>query len=68
MIDRIDAHPTTKDVSFVERRSGKERRKTHTMLDPEVDRRKGTRRGGKGGPRNAFHDVIFDVNDRMTMV
>lgn len=47
MIDRIDTHPTTRDVRYVERRSGNERRKIHTMLDPQVDRRKGTRRAKK---------------------
>lgn len=47
MIDRIDTHPTAKVVRYVERRSGKERRKIHTMLDPQVDRRKGIRREKK---------------------
>jgi len=66
MIDRIDTHPTTKDVRYVDRRSSKERRKIHTMLDPQVDRRKGTRREKKGDHRSASHNFISDVNARMT--
>lgn len=44
MIDRIDNHPTPQDYKYVEERSGKDRRKIHTMLDPEKDKRKGDRR------------------------
>jgi hypothetical protein len=44
MIDRIDSHPTSDDHNNFEERSGKDRRKIHTMLDPDIDRRKGDRR------------------------
>ena len=44
MIDRIDNHPTPRDYKDFEKRSGKERRKIHTMLDPDIDKRKGDRR------------------------
>ena len=44
MIDRIDSHPTPDDPIYIEQRSGKDRRKIHTMLDPAIDRRKGDRR------------------------
>jgi hypothetical protein len=44
MIDRIDSHPTPIAHTFIEKRSGTERRKIHTMLDPDIDRRKGERR------------------------
>ena len=44
MIDRIDTHPTPNDPIYIEQRSGKDRRKIHTMLDPAIDRRKGDRR------------------------
>ena len=44
MIDRIDTHPTPRDHINFELRSGKDRRKIHTMLDPAIDRRKRDRR------------------------
>ena len=44
MIDRIDTHPTPHDRIYIDQRSGKDRRKIHTMLDPAIDRRKGDRR------------------------
>ncbi len=44
MIDRIDNHPTPRDDTDFEERSGKDRRKIHTMLDPGIDKRKGNRR------------------------
>ena len=46
MIDRIDNHPTPRYQILIEQRSGKDRRKIHTVLDPEIDRRKGDRRNG----------------------
>jgi hypothetical protein len=47
MIDRIDTHPTRTDDKYVEKRNGKDRRKVNTTLDPDVDRRKGSRRKHK---------------------
>ena len=44
MIDRIDTHPTPRDPIYIDQRSGKDRRKIHTMLDPTIYRRKGDRR------------------------
>lgn len=44
MVDRIDEQPTPKDHKYYDRRSGKDRRKVHTMVDPNKDRRKGDRR------------------------
>jgi hypothetical protein len=44
MIDRIDTQPTPLDAPYFEQRSGKDRRKIHTMLDPAIERRKGDRR------------------------
>jgi hypothetical protein len=44
MIDRIDSHPTSITEKFIERRNGEDRRKIFTMLDPDIDRRKGERR------------------------
>lgn len=44
MIDRIDRHPTAKGVEEFDERSGKDRRKVPTMLDPHIDRRKRERR------------------------
>ena len=44
MIDRIDNHPTPRGCKDSEERSGKDRRKIHTMLDPDIDKRKGDRR------------------------
>ena len=50
-IDRIDQQPTAMDQPllrlrnvFQDRRSGKDRRKGFTCLDPAMDRRKGERR------------------------
>ena len=51
MIDRIDEQPTPETDRnfrlikvFNNQRSRKDRRKIHTMLDPDKDRRKGDRR------------------------
>ncbi len=44
MIDRIDTQPTPRDDKDAEERSGKDRRKIHTMLDPDKDKRKSDRR------------------------
>lgn len=44
MIDRIDTHPTPVKEKIIEKRNGEERRKIFTMLDPDIDRRKGERR------------------------
>ena len=44
MINRIDEQPTAIDHKFYDRRSGKDRRKVHTMVDPIKERRKGDRR------------------------
>jgi hypothetical protein len=55
MIDRIDRHPTAKGTEAFDERSGKDRRKIPTMLDPDIDRRKGERR------RNPFK---IAANDR----
>lgn len=44
MIDRIDNQPTPFGYEDPENRSGEERRKIHTMLDPDIDKRKGERR------------------------
>jgi hypothetical protein len=44
MIDRIDSHPTPTAHRIIEKRNGTERRKIYTMLDPDIDRRKGERR------------------------
>ena len=47
MIDRIDEQPTPKDHKIYDRRTGKDRRKVHTMVDPDKERRKGDRRKRK---------------------
>jgi len=49
MIDRIDNRPTPRDDTGFEERSGKDRRKIHTMLDPIIDKRKGNRRKMNSG-------------------
>jgi hypothetical protein len=54
MIDRIDSHPTAITEKFIERRSGKDRRKIFTMLDPDIDRRKTHRR--KRTRKNRYMD------------
>jgi len=53
MIDKIDEQPTP-DVEFLrrlgvyhDRRSGKDRRRGFTVIDPSKDRRKGERRKQK---------------------
>jgi hypothetical protein len=51
LIDRIDTHPTPPNKIYIEERSGKDRRKIHTMLDPAIDRRKGDRRKRSPGKR-----------------
>ena len=65
MIDRIDAHPTTRDVRYVERRSGKDRRKIHTMIDPQFERRKGPRRRRAGAEETPFFFFMFDEKARV---
>ncbi len=49
MIDRIDEQPTPKDHKIYDRRTGKDRRKVHTMVDPDKERRKGDRRKQRTG-------------------
>jgi hypothetical protein len=44
MIDRIDERPTSKNHKLYDQRSGEDRRKVHTMIDPDKERRKGDRR------------------------
>lgn len=44
MIDRIEMHPTTEEYNNINLRSGKDRRKGYSMVDPDLDRRKGERR------------------------
>jgi len=44
MIDRIETHPTTEKYYTINLRSGKDRRKGYTMVDPDLERRKGERR------------------------
>ena len=44
MIDKIDEQPTSKNQRIYDKRSGKDRRKVHTMVDPDKERRKGDRR------------------------
>ncbi len=44
MIDRIDEQPTSKNQKIYDKRCGKDRRKVHTMVDPDKERRKGDRR------------------------
>ncbi len=44
MIDRIEMHPTPPGHEEFDQRSGKDRRRTHTMLDPGKDQRKVNRR------------------------
>ncbi|WP_319522345.1 hypothetical protein [uncultured Desulfosarcina sp.] len=44
MIDRIETHPTGKEYNNINLRSGKDRRKGYTMIDPDLDRRKEDRR------------------------
>lgn len=51
MIERIDNHPTPRGYKDFDERSGRDRRKIHTMLDPDIDKRKENRR--KRNFRNA---------------
>lgn len=44
MIDRLEMHPTVEGYNNINLRSGKDRRKGYTMVDPDLDRRKGERR------------------------
>jgi len=44
MIDRIEAHPTVEGYNHINLRSGKDRRQGYSMVDPDLDRRKGQRR------------------------
>lgn len=43
-MDRIDDHPTDRNYKYFDERSGRDRREIHTMLDPDIDKRKGDRR------------------------
>jgi hypothetical protein len=54
MIDRLDTHPTPRNLRDVDQRSGKDRREMHTMLDPDRDKRKKNRR--KMSHRSALKD------------
>lgn len=38
MIDRIDEQPTPKDHKIYDRRTGKDRRNVHTMVDPDKEK------------------------------
>lgn len=49
MIERIDEQPTPKDHKVYDKRNGKDRRKVHTMVDPDKERRKGDRRKRRAG-------------------
>ena len=56
MINRIDEQPTAEtDRNYIflnelsNRRNGTDRRKTHTMLNPDIDKRKGERRNKRPG-------------------
>jgi hypothetical protein len=44
MIDRIETHPTVEGYNHINLRSGKDRRQGYSMIDPDLDRRKGQRR------------------------
>ena len=44
MIDRIEMHPTFECYNNINLRSGKDRRRGYTMMDPDMDRRKEERR------------------------
>jgi len=44
MIDRIETHQTVEGYNNINLRSGKDRRKGYTMIDPDLDRRKEERR------------------------
>ncbi len=44
MIDRNDSQPTAVNEKEIDQRDGEDRRKIFTMLDPDIDRRKGDRR------------------------
>ena len=44
MIDRIETHPTAEGYNNINLRSGKDRRKGYSMIDPDLDRRKRDRR------------------------
>ena len=50
MTDKIDEQPTPTDRKEFEKRSGKDRRKVHTMINPDKDRRVWNRR--KKNPNN----------------
>lgn len=44
MIDRIETHPTFECYNNINLRSGKDRRRGFTMMDPDLDRRMEERR------------------------
>lgn len=44
MIERKGDQPTPQGSDTVDERSGTDRRRTHTMLNPDVEKRKGDRR------------------------
>jgi hypothetical protein len=65
MIDRIEAHPTTEGYNQINLRSGKDRRQGYSMIDPDLDRRKGQRRkngnpsGDQESPWSFLKDSAF---------
>ena len=44
MIERIETQPTFECYNNINLRSGKDRRKGYTMMDPDLDRRRKERR------------------------
>ncbi len=44
MIERKDSYLTLRDYQDVDERSGRDRRETYTMINPDMDRRKADRR------------------------
>jgi len=65
MIDRIENHPTVKGYNKIDLRSGKDRRKGYSMVDPDLDRRKGERRksdDASGDPDLAWRFLADSVS------
>ena len=62
MIDRIETHPTVDGYNHINLRSGKDRRKGYSMVDPDLDRRKGERRKG-GKPSGDQEPVLKFLTD-----
>ncbi|BBO77203.1 hypothetical protein DSCW_46200 [Desulfosarcina widdelii] len=57
MIDRIETHPTAEGYNNINLRSGKDRRKGYSVIDPDMDRRKRERRKNdkpSGGQESAW--------------